>query len=60
MCNDIAVMNQGKIVETGNAEEVIKNPKHSYTKALLSAVPIPNPRAKRKRIRTRTRVTDKM
>ena len=60
MCNDIAVMNQGKIVETGNAEEVIKNPKHSYTKALLSAVPIPNPRAKRKRIRTRTRITDKM
>jgi len=60
MCNDIAVMNQGKIVETGNAEEVIKSPKHSYTKALLSAVPIPNPRAKRKRIRTRTKITDKM
>jgi peptide/nickel transport system ATP-binding protein len=60
MCNDIAVMNQGKIVETGNAEEVIKSPKHSYTKALLSAVPIPNPRAKRKRIRTRTKITDEM
>jgi len=60
MCDDIAVMYRGKIVEIGNAEEVIRNPKHSYTKALLSAVPIPNPKAKRKRIRTRTRITDKM
>ena len=53
MCDDIAVMYRGKIVETGNAEEVIKSPKHSYTKALLSAVPIPNPRVKRKRVRIR-------
>lgn len=56
MCDNIAVMYLGKIVEVGNAEEIIKNPKHSYTKALLSAVPIPNPRVKRKRIRIRERV----
>ena len=56
MCDDIAVMHYGKIVEIGNAEEVIRNPKHSYTKALLSAVPIPDPRAKRARIRIREKV----
>jgi len=56
MCDDIAVMHNGKIVETGNAEEVIRNPKHSYTKALLSAVPIPDPRAKRERIKIREKV----
>jgi len=56
MCDDIAVMHRGKIVEIGNAEDVIQNPKHSYTKALLSAVPIPNPKAKRKRIRAREKV----
>jgi oligopeptide transport system ATP-binding protein len=45
----IAVMNQGKIVETGNADQVCENPKDSYTKKLLSAVPIPDPRESRAR-----------
>jgi len=58
MCDSIAVMYLGKIVERGNAEEIIKNPKHPYTKALLSAVPIPNPKAKRKRIKIGERVSD--
>ena len=58
MCDNITVMYLGKIVEMGNAEEVIKKPKHPYTKALLSAVPIPNPKAKRKRIKIMERVTD--
>ena len=35
----ILVMQQGKIVEEGDAEEVIMNPKHEYTKSLLSAIP---------------------
>ena len=35
----IAVMNSGKIVETGDREALIKNPTHAYTKRLLSAVP---------------------
>ncbi|MDP6453147.1 MAG: ABC transporter ATP-binding protein [SAR202 cluster bacterium] len=48
MCNRIAVMYLGKIVETGETEEVLHNPLHPYTKALLSAVPIPDPGQKRK------------
>jgi oligopeptide/dipeptide ABC transporter ATP-binding protein len=39
----IAVMYLGKIVETGTREEVKSSPRHPYTKALLSAVPVPNP-----------------
>ena len=48
MCDDIAVMFNGKIVEIGEAEKIIKRPEHSYTKALLSAVPIPNPKSRKK------------
>jgi len=43
MCDRIAIMYLGKIVELGETEEVIQNPLHPYAKALLSAVPIPDP-----------------
>ncbi|WP_226584616.1 ABC transporter ATP-binding protein [Halobacillus litoralis] len=46
----IAVMYLGNIVEIGERDDVIQNPQHPYTKALLSAVPVPDPRAKRERI----------
>jgi oligopeptide transport system ATP-binding protein len=49
MSDRIAVMNLGKIVEEGMAEEVYTNPKHQYTKALLAAVPVPDPRKMRVR-----------
>ena len=39
IADDIVVMYAGRIVEKGTAEEIFKNPKHPYTKALLSAVP---------------------
>jgi oligopeptide/dipeptide ABC transporter ATP-binding protein len=46
----IAVMYLGRIVEMGEAAAVINSPKHPYTRALLSAVPVPEPGAKRDRI----------
>ena len=44
----VAVMYLGKIVELAGRERIFKTPRHPYTEALLSAVPIPNPRARRK------------
>lgn len=40
MAHDVAVMRDGKIIETGTAEDVLLNPQHDYTKELLSAVPV--------------------
>jgi peptide/nickel transport system ATP-binding protein len=47
ICDRIAIMYLGKIVEIGTLEQVYTNPTHPYTQALLAAVPVPDPRARR-------------
>jgi oligopeptide transport system ATP-binding protein len=49
MSDRIAVMNQGKLVEVGSADDVYLRPTDEYTKALFSAVPVPDPRRQRER-----------
>ncbi len=50
VCDRIAVMFNGKIVEVGDRDQIIHDPQHEYTRALLSAVPEPDPRRERSRI----------
>jgi peptide/nickel transport system ATP-binding protein len=51
LAHDVAVMYLGRIVERGNVEEVLGDPKHPYTQALLSAVPMVDPASRREVIR---------
>ncbi len=50
ICDRVAVMYLGKLVEIAETEELFANPLHPYTVALLSAIPIPDPRHKSTRI----------
>jgi ABC-type oligopeptide transport system ATPase subunit len=50
ICDRVAVMYLGKIVEMGPAERLFEAPAHPYTRALLSAIPVPDPHAARQRI----------
>lgn len=49
----IAVMQNGRLVEVGTRDQILKNPKELYTKSLISAVPVPNPQEQHKRRETR-------
>jgi oligopeptide/dipeptide ABC transporter ATP-binding protein len=46
----VGVMYLGKLVEMANRDAFFANPRHPYSKALMSAIPIPNPRLKRERV----------
>ncbi len=49
LCNRVAVMYLGKLVETASVIEMFDHPRHPYTRALLSAVPVPDPVTERQR-----------
>jgi peptide/nickel transport system ATP-binding protein len=51
LAHDVAVMYLGRIVESGSVDEVLENPQHPYTRALLSAVPSIDPAGRREIIR---------
>jgi len=50
ICDRVAVMYLGKLVEVAETEEIFENPLHPYTVALLSAIPVPDPKHKTNRI----------
>ena len=52
VCDEIAVMYLGRIVEFAGRDDMFANPTHPYTRALLSAVPVPDPDLERERVRT--------
>ena len=47
LCDRIAIMYMGKIVEIGTRDDIIDAPQHPYTRALISAVPVPDPTYRR-------------
>ncbi len=49
ICDRIAVIHRGLLVELASTEELFRFPLHPYTQALLSAVPLPNPEYERKK-----------
>jgi len=51
IAHKVIVMYRGRIVERGSTDEIFSTPKHPYTRALLSAVPVPDPRIERQRQR---------
>jgi peptide/nickel transport system ATP-binding protein len=58
LCDRVAVMYVGKIVEIADTEELFNNIRHPYTEALLSSAPTPDPRARRKHVPLEGEVAD--
>ena len=60
ICDRVAVMYVGRLIELADTQELYFNPKHPYTEALMSAVPKPNPRLRSRadRIRLEGEVAD--
>ncbi|MBU1317210.1 MAG: ABC transporter ATP-binding protein [Alphaproteobacteria bacterium] len=53
MCDRVAVMYRGRLVEAGDTDQIVNRPAHDYTRALLSAIPHPDPRDRRMQDRVR-------
>jgi len=49
-CDRIAIMYLGRFMEVASSDEIVKNPQHPYTRALLEATPIPNPEARKDKV----------
>ena len=58
MCDDLAIMYMGRIVEKGGVEDIIRYPQHPYTQALIDAVPVPEPGARKERVELEGEVGD--
>ena len=58
MCDRLAIMYMGEIVEKGTTDEVIENPQHPYTQSLINAVPVPDPGVGRDRVELAGEVGD--
>jgi peptide/nickel transport system ATP-binding protein len=58
MCDRIAIMYLGRVVETGTPEEIINDPHHPYTKALVSAIPTISPESTWKQVELSSEVPD--
>ena len=50
ICDRIAVVHKGVMVELGETETLFRNPLHPYTQALLSAIPVPNPTVEKRKV----------
>jgi ABC-type oligopeptide transport system ATPase subunit len=60
VCDRLIVMHRGRIVEAGDAEAIFRNPRHPYTRVLLSAVPHPDPDRKLKPLRVEDLSADEL
>lgn len=58
ICDRIAIMYLGRVVEVGDSAEIYRDPKHPYTQALLGAIPIPDPERRRDKTLPRGEVPD--
>ena len=58
LASRIAVMQQGKLVEFGQRNQILTNPQHGYTKRLLAAVPVPDPAAQAERRHARDAILE--
>ncbi len=56
LAHRIAVMQNGRLVEIGERDQILNNPKDPYTKALLAAVPVPDPKEQKKRREARAKL----